>query len=35
MLKIVPLLIDNSMHIYNAHTEVERELKINWFVYKT
>jgi len=33
MLKILPLLIDNSMHLYNAYTETERELKINWFVY--
>jgi len=33
MLTILPLLIDNSMHLYNAFTETERELKINWFVY--
>jgi len=26
MLKIFPLLIDNSMHLYNAYTETEREL---------
>jgi len=33
MLKILPFLIDNSMHLYNACTENVRELKINWFVY--
>jgi len=35
MLKILPLLIDNSMHLYNAYTETEREQKMNWFVYIT
>jgi len=35
MLKILPLLIDNSKHLYNAYTETERELKINCIVYIT
>jgi len=31
-MKILPLLIDNSMHLYNAYTETDRELRINCMV---